>query len=58
MIPPDSAVLLCYELAHFYHIDPHIFLSQPISRLVRHRMWTERLSERIRAAQEAETPSG
>jgi hypothetical protein len=56
LIAPDTIVLTCYELAYFYHIDPHIFLEQTISQLGRHRFWTERLTDRIRAAQEAEAP--
>lgn len=55
MIPPDDVVLACYELAHFYHIDPEIFLNKTISELARSRQWTEKLTERQRAAQEAES---
>jgi hypothetical protein len=48
---------MCYELAYFYHIDPRLFLEQTISELARHKLWTARLTERIRAAQEAESGS-
>jgi hypothetical protein len=48
---------MCYELAYFYHINPRDFLDQTISELARHKVWTERLTERIRAAQEAESGS-
>lgn len=57
VIAPDSIVLMCYELAYFYHIDPRLFLEQTISELARHKLWTARLTERIRAAQEAESGS-
>jgi hypothetical protein len=50
-------VLNAYELAKFYQVDPRIFLEQTISEIARHRYWTEKLSERMRAAQEAETPA-
>ena len=56
MISPDDIVLGCYEMAHFYHVDPRIFLEQTIGEISRHKMWTVKLTERIRAAQEAETP--
>jgi hypothetical protein len=48
---------MCYELAYFYHIDPRAFLEQTIGELARHKLWTERLTERIRAAQEADSGS-
>jgi hypothetical protein len=50
-------VLACYQLAYFYHVDPRIFLEQSISELRRHKRWTDKLNERIRSAQEAESPS-
>jgi hypothetical protein len=56
MISPDDIVLGCYELAKFYQIDPRVFLEQTISEINRHKMWTVRLTERMRAAQEAEMP--
>jgi hypothetical protein len=56
MISPEEIVLSCYELAKFYQVDPRIFLEQTIGDVSRHKMWTERLTQRIRAAQEAETP--
>jgi hypothetical protein len=57
MISPETVVLACYELAKFYQIDPRIFLEQTVSAIGRHRYWTEKLTEKIRAAQDAETPS-
>lgn len=58
VISPEEMVLGCYELAKFYQIDPRIFLEQPISDIARHKLWTEKLTQRIRAAQEAEMPDG
>lgn len=57
MISPDEIILGCYELAKFYQVDPRSFLEQTITDISRHKMWTERLVQRMRAAQEAETPS-
>ena len=57
LIAPDTIVLTCYELAHFYHIDPRIFLEQNISQLGRHKHWTAQLVGKIRDAQEAESGS-
>jgi hypothetical protein len=54
---PENVVIACYELAKFYQIDPRTFLDQTISEIGRHRYWTAQLSERMRAAQEAEAPS-
>lgn len=58
LISPDIVVLQCYELAYFYHVDPQTFLQQPITRVFRHKMWTEKLTERIRSAQESESSGG
>lgn len=57
VIEPDQIVMGCYELAKFYQVDPRIFLAQSITDIGRHRYWTVRLTEKIREAQEAETPS-
>jgi hypothetical protein len=57
VISPDSAVLLCYQLAHFYHVDPRIFLEQTISEVLGHMRWTEKLTEKIREEQEAQSSS-
>jgi hypothetical protein len=57
MISPDDIVLGCYELAHFYSVDPRIFLEQTIRQLNRHLYWTKKLNERLRARQEADAPS-
>jgi len=54
---PESIVLGCYELAKYYQIDPRIFLEQGVSAIERHRYWTEKLADKIRAAQEAEASS-
>ena len=57
MISPETIVLGCYELAKYYQVDPRIFLEQTVSAIGRHRYWTEKLIDKIRAAQDAETPS-
>ena len=57
MITADSIVLTCYELAKYYQVDPRVFLEQTVSEIDRHRSWTEKLADKIRAQQEAETPS-
>ena len=57
MSNPESIVLNCYELAKYYHVDPRVFLEQGVSAIERHRYWTEKLADKIRAAQEAEAPS-
>jgi hypothetical protein len=57
MISPDDIVLGCYQLAYFYHVDPRVFLEQTVSELNRHKFWTDKLNERIRAQQEADAPS-
>jgi hypothetical protein len=44
--------MACYELAHFYHIDPQVFLDKSMSELGRSRYWTARLTQRIREAQQ------
>jgi hypothetical protein len=51
-------VLACYELAHFYHVDPQVFLVKTMSELSRSRYWTGRLTQRIREAQEAADSDG
>ena len=56
MISPEDVILACYELAKFYQIDPRIFLDQTISEVARHKHWTFKLSDKMRAAQEAEAP--
>ena len=56
LISPDDIVLGCYQLAHFYKIDPRIFLEQTISQLARHKHWTSKVVERIREQQEADAP--
>ena len=57
LVGTDDVVLSCYELAHFYHIDPQVFLDKTITELGRSRYWTAKLSQRIAERQEAETPS-
>jgi hypothetical protein len=57
MTNPESIVLGCYELAKYYQVDPRVFLEQGVSAIERHRYWTEKLADKIRAAQEAEAPS-
>lgn len=56
VISPEDAILACYELAKYYGVDPRIFLEQTISEVERHKRWTYKLAERIRASQEAEAP--
>jgi hypothetical protein len=50
--------MTCYELAHFYHLDPQVFLDKSMSDLGRSRYWTARLTQRIREAQEAAESDG
>ena len=57
MISPNEIVLGCYELASFYHVDPRIFLEQPIRDINRHKTWTEELIRRRQAAEEAASRS-
>ena len=56
MISSDDVILACYELAKFYQVDPRIFLEQTIGEVARHKLWTRKLANRIRDAQEAESP--
>jgi len=49
-------VLDCYRLAHFYHVDPCIFLEKTISELGRHLRRTAKLADAITAEQEAAQP--
>lgn len=55
-VSTDDIILGCYELAKYYAVDPRVFLDQPISEVTRHRLWTFKLADKIRSAQEAETP--
>jgi hypothetical protein len=45
-------ILDCYRLAKVYGIDPDVFLSKPMSSIARHRMWTARLVQEMKAASE------
>ena len=41
----EDLVLDCYRLAHYYKIDPQIFLAMPISEVLVHLRNTVRLAE-------------
>lgn len=56
VISSEDIILSCYELAKYYHVDPRVFLEQTISEVARHREWTGKLAERIRASQDSEAP--
>lgn len=56
VISSDDVILACYELAKYFHVDPRVFLEQTISEVARHKHWTRKLADNIRAAQEAEAP--
>ena len=51
-------MLACYELAHFYHVDPQVFLAKTMTELGRSRYWTARLARQMREAQEAAEADG
>jgi len=42
----DDLILNCYRLAKYYHRHPDEFLSKPLSVILRHQVWTNRLLEK------------
>lgn len=48
---PDELILNCYRLADWYHQNPDLFLSMPISRIDDHLHYTAKLIDAKQRAQ-------
>jgi hypothetical protein len=40
----NESVLDCYRLARWYHVNPEVFLSMPLSRIAEHLSRTDQLA--------------
>lgn len=49
---PEDLIMHCYHLARHYHVDPEVFLRKPLSEVLRHIHWTQRMESEISAEQE------
>ncbi len=56
MVGADETVVLdCYWLAQWYHQNPEVFLSMPLSQIQTHVMRSNQLAELRRARQSADS---
>jgi hypothetical protein len=43
----EDLILDCYRLAHYFHVDPNIFLDKPLSEVAKHLRWAIKLSHAL-----------
>ena len=54
----EDIILNCYWLAQWYHQNPEVFLSMPISQVQIHMMRTQRIAEIRREYSAAQSDDG
>jgi hypothetical protein len=42
----NDIILDCYQLAHFYHISPEVFLNMPLSDVYMHLVRSQEMNRR------------